>query len=158
MNCMNPLFHPHFVKFIVYFNENQDFFECHEELEDYWKSLPNYSKKHPLTAYILYAVSAYHWRRANTSGASKTINKAIQRFASIDNNTNAFTQGIHFEQLLNDMKDMAYDIANDSPFHVKPIIVTDEQLQRQVNAMKRQLSLLPHNSASIIHKHILRHK
>ena len=37
---MKPLHNPFFVKFIVYFNKNQDFFECHEVLEDYWKSLP----------------------------------------------------------------------------------------------------------------------
>ena len=37
---MKPLYNPLFVKFIVYFNENQDFFECHEVLEEYWKEFP----------------------------------------------------------------------------------------------------------------------
>ena len=50
---MKPLHNPFFVKFIVYFNENQDFFECHEVLEEYWKSIPDRTKDHPLTAYIL---------------------------------------------------------------------------------------------------------
>ena len=51
---MHPHQHPLFVNFIVYFNENQDYFECHEVLEEYWKSLPDgCTKDHPLTAYIL---------------------------------------------------------------------------------------------------------
>ena len=35
---MHPYHHPLFVNFIVYFNSNQDYFECHEVLEEYWKS------------------------------------------------------------------------------------------------------------------------
>ena len=72
---MHPYHHPLFVNFIVYFNENQDYFECHEVLEEYWKSLPDGGKEHPLTAYILLATGMYHWRRGNTTGQSAPSRK-----------------------------------------------------------------------------------
>ena len=73
---MKPLYNPLFVKFIVYFNENQDFFECHEVLEEYWKLSPDRTKEHPLVGYILLSTAMYHWRRGNTTGADRTIKKA----------------------------------------------------------------------------------
>ena len=36
---MHPLFHPLFVDYCAYFNGNEDYFECHEVLEEYWKEV-----------------------------------------------------------------------------------------------------------------------
>ncbi|MER2115318.1 MAG: DUF309 domain-containing protein, partial [Solibacillus isronensis] len=36
---MHPLFHPLFIDYCAYFNGNNDYFECHEVLEEYWKEI-----------------------------------------------------------------------------------------------------------------------
>ena len=77
---MHPYHHPLFVNFIVYFNSNQDYFECHEVLEEYWKSIPDSDKDHPLTAYILLATGMYHWRRGNKPEHPVHFNKAMTKF------------------------------------------------------------------------------
>ncbi|MGM9921065.1 MAG: DUF309 domain-containing protein [Bhargavaea sp.] len=73
---MIPLRHPLFIKFIVYFNENQDYFECHEVLEDYWNLIAPRNRTHPLVGYIQASVALYHWRRGNFRGAAKLLTKA----------------------------------------------------------------------------------
>lgn len=158
MVFMSALFHPHFVQFIVYFNENQDFFECHEVLEEYWKSFPDKTKEHPLTAYILYATSAYHWRRENFIGAEKSIQKALVRMKKIPTVDPEFLSGIQFETLLADMENVSQKISTRQPFVVPPIIITSDQLQEKVARMKGNLVLLPANSEAIIHKHNRRNR
>ncbi|WP_205628902.1 DUF309 domain-containing protein, partial [Acinetobacter baumannii] len=37
MICLYP---EALIDYLVYFHADRDFFECHEVLEDYWKSLP----------------------------------------------------------------------------------------------------------------------
>ena len=68
--------HPLFVQFIVYFNENQDYFECHEVLEELWKKKEPLDKDHWLVALILLSTGLYHWRRGNRKGAEKTLQNA----------------------------------------------------------------------------------
>ena len=94
---MHPHHHPLFVNFIVYFNENQDYFECHEVLEEYWKSLPDGGKEHPLTAYILLATGMYHWRRGNPTGAIRTINKALKKFQQFNLQKPSYRREIDYE-------------------------------------------------------------
>ncbi|KXH82058.1 DUF309 domain-containing protein [Sporosarcina sp. HYO08] len=153
---MHPYHHPLFVKFIVYFNENQDFFECHEVLEEYWKSLPNSDKQHPLTAFILLSTGMYHWRRRNFTGAEKTLQKAVLKFMNFKLHAPDFTEEIDMHQLIADAK-LAFSQSKErSSFSPFPIHVSSATLASHVNEMVTSIELLPFGSDAVIHKHMLR--
>lgn len=56
---------------------DRDYFECHEILEEYWKENTDQQKNSIWVGFILLAVANYHHRRNNFSGASRTLEKAI---------------------------------------------------------------------------------
>lgn len=153
---MKPLHHPYFVNFIVYFNENQDFFECHEVLEDYWNEIPHRTKEHPLTAYILLATGLYHWRRENERGALRTLNKALRKLKKIPKQDSLFTEGIDFLTLCNHVQNSILAIEAHQPFIAFPIDITSTRLHTIVQTEKALMQLLPFGSDAVIHKHKLR--
>lgn len=155
---MHPLHHPHFVNFIVYFNNNQDFFECHEELEHYWKDQAHFSKAHPLTAYILLAVGLYHWRRNNFVGAVKLLRKAERRMAPFLNEPSPFTEGIDFCTLYRQCRESMHAAERGEPFQSFEIVVTSTTLRTLCKETQSTLPLLPKNSIDIVEKHRLRHR
>lgn len=153
---MKPLHHPYFVKFIIYFNENQDFFECHEVLEDYWNSFPNRSKEHPITAYILLSTGLYHWRRGNNIGALRTLEKANEKMKKMIQEYPEFTQGINFIKMLHDLDESIKQIKAEQSFSSFSIEVTSTTIKTKKTAIKKSLELLPFGSDAVIHKHRLR--
>ncbi|MDN4607319.1 DUF309 domain-containing protein [Sporosarcina highlanderae] len=149
---MDPTYHPLFLKFICYFNKNQDYFECHEVLEEYWKSIPNYTKEHPLTAYILLSTGLYHWRRDNFNGAFRTLLKAKQRMLDQD----CHMSGIDGEKLVKDINQSIDKVKNTEPFSLFTLSLTSEKLKVLVEETASTMELLPRNSNAVIHKHMLR--
>ena len=152
---MHPYHHPLFIEFIVYFNENEDYFECHEVLEEYWKSLENYNKTHPLTAFILLSTAMYHWRRDNFDGAFRTLRKAERNFKTFSQQS-PFNELLDFEQLHVDISTSLIQLNNRNTFQPFKICIRSSDLQ--LNVVKRAflMNLLPFGSDSIIHKHMLR--
>ncbi|WJH34118.1 DUF309 domain-containing protein [Paenibacillus sp. CC-CFT747] len=65
--------------YLVYFHAERDYFECHEILEEYWKSNPQDPLAPAWVGLIQLAVGLYHERRSNTSGALKMLNGANSR-------------------------------------------------------------------------------
>lgn len=153
---MKPLNHQYFVKFIVYFNQNQDFFECHEVLEEYWNEIPNRTKEHPLTAYILLATGLYHWRRKNHSGALRTLKKASQKMGEMPAQYPSFTEGIDFNTLFKNVQNAIQSIERKESFIPFAIGITSHKLKTLVKAAEPLMNLLPENSEMLIHKHKLR--
>lgn len=153
---MKPLNHPYFVKFIVYFNQNQDFFECHEVLEDYWNEVPNRTKDHPLTAYILLATGLYHWRRENHVGAARTLRKAAKKIREMPVKHPLFTKGIDFSTLNRDVQNTLSLVEEKKLFKPFPIGITSDELALIVKTTEQRMNLLPLNSEMLIHKHKLR--
>ncbi|WP_153122718.1 DUF309 domain-containing protein [Peribacillus tepidiphilus] len=66
-----------YISFLVHFHGDRDYFECHEILEEYWKKVDPKNRESVWVALILLAVSSYHYRRNNLSGAERTIKKSI---------------------------------------------------------------------------------
>lgn len=153
---MHPYQHPLFVNFVVYFNQNQDYFECHEVLEEYWKSLPNRDKKHPLTAYILLATGMYHWRRGNFSGATRTIRKSLDKFKTFAEQSYINRHEIDVHRLVEDVQHVADRLENALPFQPFLIVVHSSKLAMLIAEASRELELLPLGSNAVIHKHMLR--
>ncbi|MCM3122261.1 MULTISPECIES: DUF309 domain-containing protein [unclassified Mesobacillus] len=71
-----------YIQYLAHFHGDRDYFECHEILEEYWKATDAGNKKSIWVALILLAVSNYHHRRKNFSGAIRTLGKAIELFSS----------------------------------------------------------------------------
>jgi uncharacterized protein len=153
---MKPLYNPLFVKFIVYFNENQDFFECHEVLEEYWKDFPDKTKEHPLVGYILLATALYHWRRGNTIGAGRSLKKAISRLEDVSQKYPGFSEGINIESLVKDSVLAYQQIEKEKPFSTFRIEITSPEIQSLIDQIKPTMDLLPYGSDDVIHKHMLR--
>ncbi|WP_075982189.1 DUF309 domain-containing protein [Bacillus massilinigeriensis] len=69
-----------YIKFLAHFHGDRDYFECHEILEEYWKTTTKQAKDSIWVGFILLSVSLYHHRRNNFNGALKTIQKTIPIF------------------------------------------------------------------------------
>lgn len=149
---MHPLFHPLYVEFCTYFNGNQDYFECHEVLEEYWKSIAPGEKNHPLVGYVQLATGMYHWRRNNTKGAMKIFKKAHKNFTA--NQSSPYFEFIGFEELCKDCEMCMKAIENGEPFKGFQIVLKNETLASLVNKKIKELPSLPKDY--LLHKHMLR--
>lgn len=148
---MHPLFHPLFVQFIIYFNDHQDYFECHEVLEEYWKEIAPKDKTHPLTASILLSTGMYHWRRGNSSGARRSMTKAYERYLA--NNKSVFIEGINFSELLQNIKTSIDSIDKKQSFQSFKIQIDSPDLLR---AIEQHPTVTALTGDQLIHKHMLR--
>ena len=152
---MHPYYHPLFLQFIVYFNDNQDYFECHEVLEEYWKEQENFSKDHPLTGYILMSTGLYHWRRGNIAGASRTLQKAITRFRQMPIQFGDYLEEVAVDEIIDNLENCLECIESGDDFYTFQLPISPE-LYVEAEKSKPSIALLPKNSASVIHKHIQR--
>ncbi len=66
--------------YLIEFHVTRDYFECHELLEEYWKSLPKDAENRELwVGLIQIAVAQYHLRRGNARGAIMMFRQAARR-------------------------------------------------------------------------------
>lgn len=71
-------YEPLYVAYLVYFNRDRDYFECHEVLEELWLE-QDYD---PLYKGLLQvAVGLFHARRGNRLGGLKMLSSALERLA-----------------------------------------------------------------------------
>jgi len=67
-----------YLEYLIQFHAERDYFECHEILEEYWKSEPAQKRQQVWVGLIQIAVALYHHRRGNLNGAAKMLDSAIQ--------------------------------------------------------------------------------
>lgn len=80
-DCKAPLF----VRGIEEFNR-QDFYECHETLEEYWNTLPaSLPERQLVQGIIQIAVGFYHLKRDNVKGTLKLFTRGNDRLISSSN-------------------------------------------------------------------------
>lgn len=71
-------YEPLYVAYLVYFNRDRDYFECHEVLEELWLERDH----DPLYKGLLQvAVGLFHARSGNVSGGRKMLLSALERLA-----------------------------------------------------------------------------
>ena len=148
---MHPLIHPLFTQFITYFNKHEDYFECHEVLEEYWKEIAPRDKTHPLTSWILLSTGMYHWRRGNFKGAYRSLKSAHNRIQLNDGST--FYEGLHMSNILDNLQQSIEFVHQQKPFHPFTIPVHSEELKE---AIRNQHIPDPLTGDALIHKHMLR--
>lgn len=149
---MHPMNHPAFVQFLTYFNGNQDFFECHEVLEDYWKEIAERERKHPLVGYIQLATGLYHWRRGNSRGAKTLLTRSQELLR--DAQTTSFAEKIDYDDLLQQIEKTRLAITEDAHFETFSIGITDHLLKEMVQNEMEQLPLI--DPDYLLNKHCLR--
>ncbi|MGX9133786.1 DUF309 domain-containing protein [Rummeliibacillus sp. JY-2-4R] len=149
---MHPMHHPLFIQFLTYFNGNQDYFECHEVLEKYWKEVAPRDKTHPLTGWIQLATGLYHWRRGNFKGANTILKKAESTLsASI---YNPFLEEINTFKLIQHIHLTQENIKNNIPYVFWTIDIISSDLKSKV---ERSIAALPPSDYYFIqNKHMLR--
>ena len=86
-----------FVHFIVLFNVDQDYFECHEVMEELWLE----EGRNMLCQGLLQAaVGLHHWRNDNYSGARKLFDQALNKLIQYP----GVMMGLDLNQLRSDIE------------------------------------------------------
>lgn len=73
-----------YVAFLVEFHATRDYFECHEIMEEHWKSHPGDPFADAWIGLLQVAVALYHERRGNVEGARKLLTAALGRLRESD--------------------------------------------------------------------------
>lgn len=149
---MHPLHHPLFLQYIIYFNMEKDYFECHEVGEEYWKSIAPKNKTHPLTGWIQLAVGMYHWRRSNYPGALRSFIRAKVKLA----NAGVWIEGFDHEKLLSLLSESIDAVTERKPFTPYEIPLTSPHLQQLAENYRAEHPPVEHDSYFLMHKHRLR--
>ncbi|MCD1257326.1 DUF309 domain-containing protein [Paenibacillus athensensis] len=63
--------------YLLFFQAERDYFECHEVMEEYWKAHPGDARSRTYVGLIQIAVALYHHRRDNKAGARKMLGSAL---------------------------------------------------------------------------------
>lgn len=149
---MHPLQHPLFIQFIINFNNEKDYFECHEVGEEYWKAVAPKDKLHPLTGWIQLAVGMYHWRRSNYPGALRSFIRAKVKLAD----ASVWVEGFDHEKLIQQLSYSIEAVTNRKPFQAYLIPVTSSELAEAVENYIADHPYAPQDPYYIMHKHRLR--
>lgn len=100
---------------LQFFNEliiKQDYFECHEIMEEAWKDKEIFTKEDPEVFFVLIVTGEYHYRRDNVIGAATSYKRALKLYEKHQYDVMAFGFGEEFiEMLQNRYKHLA-----DTPF------------------------------------------
>ncbi|MBY0096495.1 DUF309 domain-containing protein [Mesobacillus maritimus] len=128
-----------FIQYLVHFHGDRDYFECHEVLEDYWKEVDSGNKESIWVGFIQLAVSSYHYRRGNFSGALRTHNKSA---AILTSQPQKCTQlGINYSELIKLMEERKAKIISRQPYRSIDLPVDDQVLMKQCLSECEKLKL-----------------
>lgn len=148
-----------YVEYLYHFHATRDYFECHEILEEFWKNR-ELSDGHPIwVGLIQIAVSMYHHRRGNFSGAIKMLKRAIK---ILDENRSYLQElGLDHDRLIEQLKHRLHEQQQQLPYSSINLPLRDSDLrydcQRLAQSRGRswqQPSDL--NDPYLINKHTLR--
>ena len=130
---------PLYIRFLVYFNHERDYFECHEVMEELWLE----EGRHPVWQGLLQvAVGLYHHRNGNVNGAIKLFQQALAKLDGLPE----IYQGIRMGQLVRDSKAYLAGLLRADrepfPFHDLTIGIEDPELARLVHEAAQDPALL----------------
>lgn len=123
-----------YLAYLYFFNEERDYYECHEVLEELWME----EARSPLYQGLLQvAVALYHCRNDNWNGARKLFAQAIDKLERYP----AVALGIHLEQLVKDCKEYLKKLSSipdgEFQFYDLTISVADPELEQLIRDMNQ---------------------
>ena len=152
MIILHDTFDELFVDYCCFFNGNEDYFECHEVLEELWKDIAPSEKQHALVSLIQVATSLYHWRRGNFKGAEKSMSSALSLIKA--NQHSHFIQCFNEQQLMIDCEHALGQMKMKLPFVAFKLVIRNDTLQTLTIKKIKTLDELDENFK--INKHTLR--
>ncbi|OZS79349.1 hypothetical protein CF394_02715 [Tetzosporium hominis] len=141
--------HEAFQAYFYHYLVTEDYFECHEVLEELWKEVAPRDKSHLLVAFILVATSMYHWRRGNTKGATKSLTKAL---VLLEINASEVDSYVDSKKLEQQIQSKLIDISNEEAFSPVVFIVTSGTLAAAIEQFPEKQQV----TDALIHRHTLR--
>lgn len=148
-----------YIAFLGHFHGDRDYFECHERLEEYWKSLAKEKRSSLWVGLIQIAVALYHQRRGNFPGATKMMDSAIRILSKEQPALEAF--GLDPQRLLIQLAERLHGIRQQLPYESMQLPLADPAL---INACQKWCK--EHGMSfgrpsdltdeALIHRHILR--
>jgi uncharacterized protein len=118
-----------FIQYLVHFHGDRDYFECHEVLEEHWKDVDPGNKESIWVGFIQLAVSSYHYRRGNFSGALRTHNKSAAIFDKQPQNCTEL--GINHPELMQRMEERKAKIVSHQPYRSIALPIDNQDLLAQ---------------------------
>lgn len=148
-----------YIKFLVHFHGDRDYFECHEILEEHWKEHASEGKSSIWVAFILVAVSNYHYRRNNLNGAFKTLAKAIAIFQ--DYKQSSVVLGVDMVQMISFLSNRQQAIQSGVPYSSFNLPIVDKSLLKQCQSFSTEKGFCWGKASDftrheILHRHTLR--
>ena len=86
-------YEPLYIEYLVYFNRDRNYFECHEAMEQAWLK---YNRMSFYKGLLQVAVGFYHFRRGNARGSHMMFDSAATQLTHYP----AVFEGIDLHQLL----------------------------------------------------------
>ncbi|OKP80702.1 hypothetical protein A3844_26840 [Paenibacillus helianthi] len=129
-------YEPLYLAFLVYFNRDRDYFECHEVLEELWLA----RERDPLYKALLQtAVGLYHFRNNNVRGGLMMLNRSQEVLQQYPGDT----LGINLTKLVREVEDYArkLDSYADQPFEYYDLTIEliDPILVEEVTAAGKEI-------------------
>lgn len=133
---MSFKYEPLYVDYLVYFNRDQDYFECHEVLEELWLA----KDREPVYKGLLQvAVGMYHFRNQNLRGAQLMLSSAIQILEPYPEQM----LGIELGLLLSSCRSVLEKLQNSDktpvPYYDYTIVISDDELEEAVYQRSKEL-------------------
>ena len=130
------MYDPLYIAYLVYFNRDRDYFECHEVLEELWLA----KDKDPRYKGLLQiAVGLFHFRNSNVRGAVKMMNSALERLQSYP----PYELGIDLHKLREEVREYVSKLENyrEAPFSYKDLTIeiADPLLSQSVQEASRNI-------------------
>ncbi len=148
-----------YIAYLVHFHGDRDYFECHERLEEYWKSMPKTERSPLWVGLIQIAVAQYHHRRSNLAGAGKLMASAIRLLAQSKPQLGEL--GLDADALLARLKERLRAIGNGEPYRSFDLPIVDPGLRARCEAGCQAIGRRLGEASDItdtflLHKHTLR--
>ncbi|WP_268626299.1 DUF309 domain-containing protein [Paenibacillus alvei] len=114
-----------YIQFIKLFNEERDYYQCHDVMEELWLEE---GRKPLLQGLLQVAVGLHHFQNGNRPGAIKLLTAALQKLDAYPD----IIMGIDLEQLRNDSEETLDKLCNCDaslpPFQDLTIRIVDKEL------------------------------
>lgn len=126
-----------YIAYLIYFNRDRDYFECHEVLEELWLE----KNKDPLYKGLLQvAVGLYHFRNRNVTGGRKMLYSAVDKLDHYPSDE----LGINLSKIREEARAYAealdnYD-ADPFVYYDLDIEVLDSDLEQAIQVMSLEIS------------------
>lgn len=146
-----------YMEFLAHFHASRDYFECHEVLEEHWKSYPDSPYSVTWVGLIQAAVGMYHYRRGNLKGAEKTLLGSLRRFRDKD----LSALGIDAPAWRKKLEEVLDRVRNQAPYRDIDIPIADQALLASCIELARELGQewgAPSDmeDEELIHRHLRR--